>query len=456
MKTTFKVLTAISGLGLLILIGLHLFLQYGLTKTLRDVVLPRIKSENGIDVRVGRLSINLPNGILYLNGVEVKNPEGFLLENLASIERVRVEVDLYSLLKQQPILVKNIEVKNARLNVIRNQNGEINLNRLQDVSSSPAPLPAEEYPALEQLPDADLEPAPAPEITEPKLFPEVLVEALQCRAKLRYVDFKLDELDIALDLSVIGSNLSTQRDPSVPWGELAIIGSLGNKRTCFVTDLRVKLAPLTDLQPPSFDLTGRVMEIDPRIMEEAYNKLGIRSAPFGLDPSIHCRSGRFQDSVVMLTLTDIELEDKLADRLGGMASVGTLRFPVAIEGTFQEPTVDLEQALYDALGGNVQTLLSAFLKGAAARETGLADPQGDLVDSAVVLLGEHVDEIGESETIAKVLQDLANGEAFDTNTAAPLSSDTLIDILGEHVEEVGENEELKSELKNLGKWLFGQ
>ena len=89
MKTTLKTLAAIFALGLVVLLGLHLFLQHGLTKTMREVVLPRIKAKTGIDARVGRLSINLPSGILYLDDVAVKNPDGFLLENLASVERMR-------------------------------------------------------------------------------------------------------------------------------------------------------------------------------------------------------------------------------------------------------------------------------------------------------------------------------------------------------------------------------
>ncbi|RKX46944.1 MAG: hypothetical protein DRP64_02475, partial [Verrucomicrobia bacterium] len=327
MKTTFKVIAAIFGLGMVILLGLHLFLQHGLTRTMRDVVLPRIKAETGIDARVGRLSINLPNGILYLNDVAVKNPDGFLLENLASVERVRLEIDLYSLLKQKPIIVKSIEVEQALLNVVRNQAGEINLNQLQAAAPSSEPLPYTEQPPPEKAPDLRREPpAPAPEpVVEAKPLPEVMIEVLLCRAKVRYVDLKLNQLDIALDLGVTGVNLSTQRDPSLPWGELSVIGSLGNKRTRFVTDLQMRLAPLADPQAPSFDLTGKVLEIDPRIMEEAYSKLGIRSAPFGLDPSIHCRGGWFQDSMVVLNLVDIVLEDKLADRLGGMASIDSLR-----------------------------------------------------------------------------------------------------------------------------------
>jgi len=455
MKITLKVVGAVFGLGLVILLGLHLFLQYGLTKMMSEVVLPQIKAETGIDARVGRLSINLPNGLLYLNDVVIKNPDGFFLENLASIERVRLEVDLYSLLKQKPLRIKSVDVEQALLNVVRNSAGEINLNQLQPARPPVEPPLQTEYPIPEQAPspaEPRPEPAPAPMPMEEQGLPEVVIESLYCRAKIRYVDFKLDELDLALDLGITGSNLSTQRDPSLPWGTLAVIGSLGNQRTRFMTDLRLRLAPLTDLQTPSFDLTGKVMEIDPRIMKEAYSKLGIRSAPFGLDPALHCRGGWFENSEVVVELRDIVLEDKLAKRLGGMASIGSLRFPVPVEGSLEQPRLNIQAALSAAIGGNAQTLLTSFLSGMVSGEVSSAD----LSDAAVEALAVEIEEIGESETVQQVLKDLANGMASDTNTPAPLSSDTLIDILGEQIEEIGENEELKSELKNLGKWLFGQ
>ena len=424
MKTTFKVFGSIFALGMVVLLGLHLFLQYGLTKTMREVVLPRVKAETGIDVRVGGLSINLPDGILYLKEVEVKNPDGFFLENLASVKRVAVEVDLLSLLTQKLVLVKNIEVEKALLNVVRNREGELNLDQLQEVPPPSArPVPESGKAPPEKVPEVGREPAPAPQPAEAKPLPEVLIEAMQCRAKVRYIDFKLDQMDLALDLNVVGANLSTQRDPATPWGDVSIMGSLGNSRSSFATDLQLRLAPVTDPQAPSFDLTGKVMEIDPRIMEEAYSKLGIRSAPFGLDPILHCRDGWFQDSSVVLNLTDIVLEDKLAKRLGGMASIDSLRFPVPVEGALQEPTVDMQQAISSALGGNVQTLLDSFLKGIAPKERP---------------------------------EDLAGGNISDTNSPAPVTTDTLIDILGEQVDEIGEDEELKKELKNLGKWLFGK
>jgi hypothetical protein len=456
MKTSFKVLAAIMALGLVILLCLHLFLQYGLTKTMREVVLPRIKAETGIDARVGRLSINLPSGILYLNDVAVKNPDGFLIENLASIDRIRLEVDLYSLLKQTPIIVNNIEVENALLNVVRNKDGEINLNQLRASPPAPdGPLPSPEYPVQEKVPDPGMESAPA-QPAEAKPLPEVLLKGLTCNAKLRYLDFRLDQLEVILDLGVSGSSLSTQRDPSVPWGDIAVIGSLGNNRTRFITDLKIRMAPLADPAAPSFNLTGKVMEIDPRIMEEAYSKLGIRSAPFGLEPVLQCRDGWFEESAVSLNLRDIVLEDKLSDRLGGMASIGSLRFMVPVEGSLQEPVVDIQSAFQTALGGNARPLLESFLKGAAAKEAGLQESPETLTDAAVEVLGAQVDEIGESEAAKQALKDLVNGEPSATNTSSPISSDVLVDILGEQVEEIGENEEIKDELKSLGKWLFGK
>jgi hypothetical protein len=132
-----------------------------------------------------------------------------------------------------------------------------------------------------------------------------------------------------------------------------------------VTDLDLQLAPVTDPQSPSFDLTGRILEIDPRIMQEAYSRLGIRSAPFGFDPQLHCRDGVFEQSRVALNLNSIKLEDKLADRLGGMGSIQSLRFVVPVEGTLQSPEIDVQGSLLSAMGGNAQSLLDSLLKGAA-------------------------------------------------------------------------------------------
>jgi len=139
-----------------------------------------------------------------------------------------------------------------------------------------------------------------------------------------------------------------------------------------------------------------------------------------------------------------------------MASISSLRFPVPVKGSLQEPVVDVQASFLAALGGNTRPLLDAFLKGAAAREAGLDESPETLSDAAVEVLGAHVEEIGESEAIKQALMDLSDGGLSNTNASSPLNSDVLIDILGEQVEEIGESEEIKDDLKTLGKWLFGQ
>lgn len=371
MKTSFKVIASIFALGLVILMILHVFLQYGLTKTLRDVVLPRIKQETGIDVQVGRLSVNVAGGRLFLKNVAIRNPEGFALENMASADRIEVLVDIASLFRQKPLRVRKVELENAVVNVVRNRDGELNFNAMQQrlPPQFEQPLPAGE-PGAEtgrREPPARM---PAPEPAESKPLPEVLVETIQCDAKLRYLDMKYESLDLTLILKLAGQGLSTQRDPATPWGSVGLNGSLGSDRTRFVTDLDLQLAPVTDPQSPSFDLTGSMLEIDPRIMQEAYSRLGIRSAPFGFDPRLHCRDGVFEQSTIALNLNDIQLEGKLADRLGGMGSIKSLRFVVPVEGSLQSPTVDVQDSLLSAIGGNTQSVLDALLRGAAEE----ADP----------------------------------------------------------------------------------
>lgn len=378
MKATYKVLFAVALLGVAILGALQLFLQFGLTETLRLAVLPRLKAETGIDATVERLSLNLANGKLHLSGVSVKNPAGFELDRLASIDRVDMDVDVTSLLKKRLMIVKNVRLENAVVNVVRNQAGEYNLDKLRErvpASRSPAP------PQPTETPD---EGSPPPSRKKrPPPIPQLLVESADMKATIRYLDLKRDRLDLGLALRVEGRNVSTRKDPAQGWGDIRITGALENDTSSFATDVAIAVAPVRDLKNPSFDLKGTVMEIDPRVVDEMYSRLGIRTAPFGVTPDLSCRAGVFKNSRVSLDLADIVFEDKLARRLGGVASVDSLRFPVPVGGTLAEPRVDVVQALLSAVGANAPVLIDSFLKAfsspAKNAPKGLAD--GDASDT---------------------------------------------------------------------------
>lgn len=412
MKKTFKVFLVIMGLGLGLLLALHLFLQHGLTRTLRDIVLPLVKEETGLDIHIEHLSLNVPKGRFYLNNVAVRNPDDFVLENMASIERIAIEVDLLQLLKKKTIYVKTVDIDTALFNIIRNQKGDLNIENLLQAKKP-------EEPGVEKKPEEAAE------------LPQMLIEALHGSARLRYLDFQFNELDLSLDLDIYSRNLSTLRDPDAAWGETVISNSVGSQHTRFVTHLVLETAPITNPELLTFNLTGEILGIDPRIMEKLFKKLGIRSDPFGLITELHCRDNHFETSAIQFELKKIQLEAKLSDHLGGMGSIDSLRFTVPITGTLDDPSVDVELALKKAFGDNSPALLDALLKGAVAKE------------------------LGESETAKKLLKKLEGKTSSDTNAPPAVSSDALIDLLGEKIDEIGKDEELKKGLKNLGRQLLG-
>ena len=69
------------------------------------------------------------------------------------------------------------------------------------------------------------------------------------------------------------------------------MGELLSDRSSFKTHISLRMAPITDLQKLSFDLEGRVLEIDPRLIAKTSDKLGIQMAPFWFR-STNCLSGR--------------------------------------------------------------------------------------------------------------------------------------------------------------------
>ena len=471
MKKTFKVLGYLFGLGAAILLGLHLFLVYGLTRMMNETILPELEQKYGLKIQVQKLSINIPNGMLYLKKITLQNPDGFLLENLASVDEVKVEVDLHSILGRKPLIVRRIEVEKALLNIIRNADGVFNLAALKSsMPSPPPPQPPQKYqpPSGIEQPAA---PATPPSLEQVYPPPEILLEFLSCRLKVRYIDLHLNQTDIALDLGLTGSDLSTLQDPDAPWGSLNLQGSLGNQKQQFLTMLQARLAPLTMPERPSFDLTGKVMEIDPRLMEKLYKKLGIRSAPFGLEPDIHCVDGVFENSAIALKISNIKIDEKHANTFSRALSAQSLRFSFPLSGTVSDPVLEWQQALASSIGGNTKAVVQSYLQDQLAKHGVTNTPPDDVTGVAVELLGNKVEYIGRSETAQRLLKDLAhatvstnrpdnqssstNQPPAQTNAPAPPITDTLIDILGEEVDEVGENEMLKNELKGLGRLLFG-
>jgi len=431
MKKMLKILLVVFSLGVVALIGLHFFLQYGLTNTMRKVVLPRIEEETGIRATIGDLSINLPKGTLNLWDVAIKNPKGFVLDDAAKVDHILIKIDFWALLTADKIKIEKIAVHDALVNVIRNKEGDLNLKAFEKPERAKPKTEQEKRAKKEKL---------------KRDWPEILITDLACNATIKYLDFKLNELDLSLDLTLTGDHISTVKTPNTRWGNLFLVGGVGSEKSKFSTDLWMKIAPIRDPNSLSFDLTGRVMELDPRMLDKIYKKLKVKSMPFGVNPDLYVRENKFEHSKVYFELNNITFEKSLSEHLGDMASIESLKMPIPVRGTLQKPKFNVQQAFLDSVNPNSESILKAFLQG----KLDLEKPPEDITDASVEFLGKKVDEIGENEALKKLIKDVVNKETSSgSNASSAVTSDAVINALAEGVDKKQKHKASKEALKAL-------
>jgi len=433
MKKLLKILFTILSLGIISLIGLHFFLQHGLTNTMQNIVLPRIEKETGIRATIQNLSINLLKGTLNLREVAIKNPEGFVLDDAAKIDHILVRIDFWALLTTDQIKIEDIEIKNALLNVIRNPQGQINLKEFEKETLSLEPTSqGEKTTGIDTT---------QTEKKEEEALPEILIRALHINATVKYLDFKLNELDLSLQLKLVGDHISTLKTPNTRWGNLALVGSAGSKKSRFITNLKMKLAPINDPNRLSFDLSGKVMEIDQRMLDKLYEKLNIKSMPFGINPDVHIRENQFTNSKLNLELNNITFTHHSSKHV---INIDNLTLPIPVKGTLKNPKIDLQEALKTSMNSNSKSILKAFLQ----NELNLENTPEDITDAGVDLLGKKVDKIGENEALKKLLKDVANQKS-SSNAQAVITTDSLIDITSDEIDKNKKHKEATKALKEL-------
>ena len=404
-------------------------LLFGFNGLLSSFVYPKLAADKGLEVQSDRASYNPFTGYLRLSDVEVANPIGFREPQLANLSLLEVKIKPSSLLGGGPIIVERVNIDRGVIQLIRNEEGLLNVVALQQQMG------------LEESGSGSgdttmLVPVPAVKATTQ---PEILIQSVEINSDVRFVDRQLTDLDLMLHLAVLGQELGTVAGHE--WGRIQVMGELLSDRGAFNTELSMKLAPVVDPQRPSFDLEGRIMEIDPRLIAEASRKLGVSFAPFGVDPQLICREGNLAGSEVAVRLHDV------AFSLGGNPTkVKQLQFAVPVEGTIHAPKFEVTSALMQALGGNTRSLLGAALEGYVG-ELGLSEePVKVLTDGVMEVLDKPLKGISkEAGAILEEGLNLFGGVLPGTGTTESASTN-------QHVEKAVED--LKEGLKGLGIKLF--
>ncbi len=410
--------------------GLQTFLNKGLTTALNQTVFPAVKTMYGLDMSIENASVNLLKGSAELQGFAMRNLKGYEEPMLLTFDQCRLDIEMISLLKRDPIVIKLAEAKGATLTVERNQDKKYNVKELADALK---PAEPEKEPSK---PKPESEPAPAKEKTKP--IP-VHIRRIAMDATVIYADSKRDR-KFPLNLRLTGSDLFTIPAEDQPDSLLVLRGSLADDENACITDLNAIVEPLIDPANPSFNATGSVLDIDAEFLKELLDKNDMASGPFSIKPSITCEKGRLKGSQIDLILTDLKIYG---------AKIGDTTLPMQLGGTLKNPSVDLTAALQALFSEQSVNIIKAI----GLKELGIpsADTQSDMIASGPT---NSVKEIAESPELQQLIQQVLNPDITSTNP--PLSktlSDVLFEQLEKNVEEVEAND--ADDLKGMINSLFG-
>ncbi|MGE4488639.1 MAG: AsmA family protein [Kiritimatiellales bacterium] len=444
-----KILSIILAVLLIILVLLGVGLQMFLTTALNQGVFPAVKGLYGLDMSITHASVNLFKGNAELNGFFVRNLKGYEEPMLLTFDRCRLELDMLSLLKRDPVVIDQVTVAGAKLFIERNKERQFNIQELAEAlkpvesaeaptTSTPAPT---QQPAPEQ-PSAPPETAPAPKPV-PVHIRQIAVDTL-----VKYTDSKRGK-HYDLTLRLTGADLFTVPSADQPESLIVLRGSLAHKEDAFATDLNALVKPLTDPQNPTFTATGSILDIDADFLRELLEKNDMQSTSFSVKPSITCTSGRLDGSQINLTLRELKVYG---------ADIGSLTLKLPLSGTLTRPAVDLPGALNSVLSEQGLKIGKTVGLRELQKEFGLGTnttARGMLIDG----LTNNVKELRENPELQELIQQIVPGAPTNAaSTNKPLGEtvgDALSEQLGKSVKELEGNEAVKESLRNLGKSLFG-
>jgi hypothetical protein len=410
MKTLGIILSVLLVILVLCGVGLQMFLTKGLTKALNQGVFPAVKSMYGLEMRIDNASVNILKGKAELQGFKVNNLKNYWEPNLLTFDECILELDMLSLIKRDPIVIKNAEISGAVLTVERNKERKFNVKELADALK---PVESAEAPKTET--------APPPEKAEPV---PVHIRRLKVNTTVIYADSKRNR-KIPLDLTLNASDLFTVpaagQEPSL----IVLRGAHQDDENSFVTDLNAIVQPLTDPAKPSFKASGSVLDIDAEFLRDILSSNDMESGPFTVKPSILCEQGALEGSEVKLVLSDLKIYG---------ATIGETVLPLQLEGTLQKPRVNLTAALRALFSEQSTSIIKVLGKDQLKKELGIdsgAEPNEMLIQG----LTNSVEEIADSPELQKLIQSVTGSQS--TNAAAtnrPKLKESLGNVLFEQLE----------------------
>ena len=451
--------TILAGLLVIIVllgVGLQMFLTKGLTTVLNQNVFPSVKSMYGLDMSITNASVNLLKGTAELDGFTVRNLKGYDEPYLLTFDKCLLEVEMMSLLKRDPVIIKLAEAKGATLVIEQNKEQMINVKELADslkpvesASASTNQIPAQSAPST-QPQTVRQEPAPSAKPASKPIPVQIRRIAVDAVVKCINIEY-LGSADLKLRLT--GSDLFTVPAAGQPNSLLVLRGSLSDDKEIFATDLNAILEPLTDPQNPTFNATGSVADIKIKKLQSLLKKNEMESSSFSIKPSITCIKGQLKGSRIDLVLNNLKIYG---------TEIGNTTLKLPLNGTIQNPVLDLTGALQSLFSEQAvkigKTVGLKELKKELGKQLGV-DANATTKEMLVGGLTNNVKEIADSPALQQLIGQVApgtNNTASTNQTLGETVGNVLSEQLGKNVKGLEDNQAVKDSLKSLGNSLFGK
>jgi hypothetical protein len=451
MKILSIILAVLLTVVLLLGVGLQMFLTKGLTTALNQNVFPAVKSMYGLDMSITNASVNLLKGTAELDGFAVRNLKGYEEPYLLTFDKCLLEVEMLSLIKRDPVVIKLAKADGAILVIERNEEKRFNVKELADalkpVESAEAPAPK----TPSQPSESQTSPAPQPEPsikTAAKPIP-VHIRRIAVNALIKYSDSRQKE-NYDLTLRLTGSDLFTVPSADQPSSLLVLRGSLAHKKTSFVTDLNAILEPLTDPKNPTFNATGSIVDIDSAILGNLLKKNDMESSSFSIKPSITCTKGQLKGSRFDVVLNDFKIYG---------TKIGDTTLKIPLNGSLKRPVLDLTGALQSLFSEQGLKIGKAVGLKELKKQLGV-DTNATTREMLIGGLTNNVKEVAESPALQQLIEQVTPGSQTNAaSTNQPLGEsigEALSEQLGKNIKELKDNDAVKESLKSLGNSLFGK
>lgn len=376
-----KAIIVVLALILAGVIGLQLFLAYGLTDSLRQWVLPMAKERWNLDVTLERVSVNLLGGSLSIHGVQITNPPNFDDKSMIAMKRFKLTIGLPALFRGGIAKIEKASIRDAALSVVRNREGVLNIE----------PALAAIHAAMSNTPPGEAGPKPpgAARMRVQKI-PDFAIQQMEITTLIQYVDHKISEppFRLGLDMQVRLKDIANYGRNDVMSGTINLLGHiLTTDRKC-AFDLNGRIAPINDPTLLSFDLTGSIQTIDFKNFQELAARCGFEEGQISGTMTLYCQQGVFdpEKSVLHLTFNKVKLTRKQQEQFGGIPFPEAFKALVPIKGTLTNPEIDIREALTKTLAS--KDTFDAIIKGvldaqnrSAPTSQAVGDMEGKSADS---------------------------------------------------------------------------